>query len=68
MTREAFGRAARHATFHVYDLAVANGQHLEALMAYTVGTRPLGGADELVVADLCDLGLDVDPSLALFSI
>ena len=33
-------------------------------MSNTVGAHPLGGADELVIADLRKRRLDFDPSLA----
>jgi hypothetical protein len=53
-------------SLHVYDLAIAESEHLEALMPTTVGAHPLGGADELVIADLRERRLDFDPSLAPF--
>src|SRR3982074_2684450 len=56
--------AARRAALHVHDLAIAESEHLEALMSNAVGAQPPGGADDLVSADPCELGPDFDPSLA----
>ena len=51
---------------HVEDLAVAERQDLEALPASTVIAQPARGADDLVVADLREVGLDPDsPPAAL---
>ena len=65
--RETFGLAARRAALHVDDLAVAEREHLVALLAAAVGAEPLGGADDLVVADLGEFGLDGDAVLAAFA-
>ena len=52
---------------HIDDLAVAEPEHLVALLAAAAGAEPVGGADDLVVADLGELGLDGDPALAAFA-
>jgi len=61
---EAFGFAAGGAALHVDDLPVAECEDLEALMASSIRSEPLGRADDLVVADPGELGLNLDPALA----
>jgi len=62
--REALGFAAGGAALHVDDLPVAECQDLESLIALSIGSEPLGRADDLVVADLGELGLNLDAALA----
>jgi len=61
---EALGFTAGGAALHVDDLPVAECQDLESLVALSVGSEPLGRADDLVVADLDELGLNLDAALA----
>ena len=67
MAREAFRLAVGCAALHVDDLAVAKCEHLETFVVAAVGAEPLGGADDLVVADLGEFGLDGDAALAAFA-
>jgi hypothetical protein len=61
---EALGFAAGGAALHVDDLPVAECQDLETLLASSIGSEPLGRADDLVGADLSEPGLNLDASLA----
>jgi hypothetical protein len=62
---EALGLTAGRATLHVDDLAVPEREHLVALATLTVGSEPGRRADDLV-ADLCELGLDLDRRVSAF--
>ena len=61
---EALGFATGGAALHVDDLPVAECQDLETLVASSVRSEPLGRADDLVVANLGELGLNLDAALA----
>ena len=63
-TGEAFGLTAGRASLHICDLAVAQCDHLEALLRSAVGCEPAGRADDDIVADLLELRLDGDPPVA----
>lgn len=63
-TGEAFGLPSGGAALHVDDLAVAQRQHLEALVPLPVFSDPLRRADDLVVAYLRELRLYLEPVLA----
>lgn len=64
-TREPLGFAAGGAALHVDDFVVTDGEDLEAFVATSVGSEPLGRADDLL-AHLRELGLNLDPSLTAF--
>jgi|GEM_PF-3835366 len=63
---ESLGLPAGRAALHVDDLAVPEGEYLEALLA-GAGLHPSGGADDDAVADLGELGLDVDSIVTSFA-
>lgn len=48
---EAFRLPSGRAVLDVDDLAVAQSEHLVALLAAAVSAEPVGGADDLLVAD-----------------
>jgi hypothetical protein len=54
------GRTHRRATLHVGDLAVAEGDHLEALLPPAVGAGPSSEADDRILTDLPVLRLYLD--------
>jgi hypothetical protein len=54
----------RGAALHVGDLAVAEGDHLEALCMAPVSGNPAGCTDDLVLRDLHELRLHLDPLVA----
>lgn len=66
LAREPLGLLAGRAALYVDDLAVPEREHLEALLARARVVDPLGRADDDVVADSGELGLDVDSSAAAF--
>src|SRR5262249_6876728 len=59
-TCEPLGRTHRRATLHVGDLAVAEGDHLEALLPPAMGAGPSSGPDDRVLTDLPVLRLHLD--------
>ena len=59
--REPVGFAAGGAALHVNDLPVSECQHLEAFVADTIDTDELGRGDDLVVTNLPELGLNLEP-------
>jgi hypothetical protein len=61
---EALGFAAGGAALHVDDLPVAECEDLKALLASSIRSEPLRRADDLVVTDLDELGLNLGPSIA----
>lgn len=63
--REPLGFAAGGAALHVDDFVVADGEDLEAFVATSVGSEPLGRADDLV-AHLRELRLNIDAALSAF--
>jgi hypothetical protein len=61
---EPFGLPAGRAALHVDDLAVSESQHLEALLPPAALVHPLGRADDHVVANACEVGPDVESTVA----
>ena len=61
---EALGLAAGAAALHVDDRPVAKSEDLEALVLSSIRSEPLRRADDLVVADQRELGLDLDAVIA----
>ena len=59
-SREAFGLMTGRAALHVDDLAVTNGEHLEALVAVAISPEPRSRADDLL-ANLRELRLHLGP-------
>jgi hypothetical protein len=57
---------ARDASLHVHDLPFPEGEHLETLLPSPLFVRPLGRTNDLV-ADLRELGLNVDPPSRAFA-
>lgn len=66
VSREALGVPTRRAALHVDDLSATEGDHLVALVSSSFGIGPPGRADDLVIADLGELRLHLDPSRAPF--
>ena len=64
---EPLGLPAGRAALHVDDLAVSEREHLEALLPHSGLVHPSGGADDEVVGDSGELGLDVDSAVASFA-
>ena len=58
---ESLGLPPRPADLHVGDLAVADRQHLVALMASTLGVVPLRRANDRVAADRRELRMHLEP-------
>jgi hypothetical protein len=64
--RKTLGLTAGGTALHVNDLSVTHGQHLIPLDSTAAsGDEPPRRADDLVVADASELGLYLDPPLAL---
>ena len=64
---EPFRVPSCRAALHVDDLVAADGEYLVALLARPVLVHPLCRADDHVVADTGELGLDVDSTVAAFA-